>query len=372
MNRAWLMILCGLAAGAASAVAQPGPVPVPAPPVAPAVPDTVVIVVAAPDSLPQPLAVHVVQDTVAFGGLLDLVLDYDPDQAADQPLHVAAEGDWLTAESPAPRSWWARLTGRDSPREVDLAGLQPSGGPRVVQSFRVYRRDPLRIRYRDDVSAVVFVRGQTAGAEQTATIRAPRPVSWFPWLSLATILVLLGLAIWLRWLWLRRHVRPRLAHWPVPPPAWLALAVALRELLADPALARGDSRVFLDRLVYLVRTYVAGRYRIAAREMTGGEIVAACTRLGHEASHPAGFARLIDLLDRERYNPDTPSPAFCREQAVQLLGRVGRVRLVARYAVPEAEQLLAGEKAWSALVADLGLGAGRSAPATVSGDREDD
>lgn len=326
----------------------------------PAVPDTVEIMVAAPDSLPQPVAVHVVQDTLEFGGMLDLVVDYGPEQVDGPQLQLQAEGDWLVPVAVPDPGWWARLRGRSKTPAVDFSSLPPAEGLRVVRSFRVYRRDPLRIAWRDELSHVLTVVGQAAGADSMAGIRSPRPLRWTPWRLILLVVVLLAVATLVRWLWLRRHAPAPLADWPVPAPAWLALAVELQGLLAGGALARGESRLFLDQLASAARSYVAVRYRIAAREMTGQEIVKACVKLGHEVAHPAGFGRLIDLADRQRYNPEVPEPAFCREQAVQLLGRVARVRLETKYTAIAPEELLAAQKAWAVLIAELGLGAGRA------------
>jgi len=326
----------------------------------PVVPDTVQVRITAPDSLPQPLAVWVVQDTLDFGGLLHLVLDYAPDQIDGLHLQVTAAADWLQPyAAPAP-GFWARLLGRPTMPALDLTGLPQNDDLRVIRSFRVYRRDPLQVAWADELSPVLTVRGRTVDSERTATIRNPRSLAWTPWRPILLGLLLVAAALLLYWLWRRRRRPPELEHWPLPVPAWLAAAVGLQSLLAANILARGDTRLFLDRLAVLTRTYVAGRYRIAAREMTGQEIIRACTSLGYDPGQPTGFARLIDLADRERYNPEAPEPAFCREQAVQFMGRMGRVRLDGRHLAVPAEQWIAAEQAWSGLAAELGMGAGRA------------
>ena len=341
----------------------------PAAPAVPVVPDTAIIRISVPDSLPQPLAVRVVQDTLTFGGLLHLVLDYPADTVDGPQLAPVAEGDWLLPVAVAPRSRLDRLLGRKAPPAVDTSALPAADGTRVVRSFRVYRRDPLRIAWRDELSPVLVVAGQTVGAEQTATIREPRRLDWTPWRLVLVALLLFAAAALVRWWWRRRHGPPPLAHWPLPDPAWLAAATGLQALLTEDTLARGDTGLFLDRLAALARSYVAGRYRIAAREMTGSEIVAACAALGHDPGHPGGFARLVDLADRERYNPERPDAAFCREQAVQFFGRINRVRVAPRFSPVAPEKMLAAEKAWAALVAELGTGAGRAVGAGTGGGR---
>ncbi len=342
--------------------------------VAPVVPDTVNIRITVPDSLPQPRAVYVVQDTLVFGGLLHLVLDYDVEQVDGPELMPVAEGDWLLPYTAPELGFWQRLLGRDPDSIFDplqsltLPKLATADGLRVVRSFRVYRRDPFRISWQKQLSPVLVVLGQTDGSEQTATIRDPRSLGWTPWRLLVAAVLLALVAWWLYRLWNRRHQSAPLENWLLPEPAWLATAVGLQGLLQDNILARGDSRLFLDRLAYLARDYVAGRYRVPAREMTGGEIVAACTALGHDPGHPLGFARLIDLADRERYNPAAPDTAFCREQSVQLLGRISKVRLERQHIAVAAERKLLADKAWAYLSGELGTGAGRPVRATLSGE----
>ncbi|MHA1153466.1 MAG: hypothetical protein ACTSQ7_12545 [Alphaproteobacteria bacterium] len=352
----------------APAPTVPGLAPQPLSQAMPVAPDTVEIRVTVPDSLPQPRAIQVVQDTVAFGGLLHLVLDYAPELMDDQALSPLIEGEWLVPNEAAEPGFWARLLGQKAGPVVDLSELPPTQDQRVIRSFRVYRRDPFQIRWQDDLSRILVVTGQTADAEQTATIRRPRPLTWTPWQLLLAGVILAGLA-WLVWrLWRRRQRTAPLEHWPLPAPAWLATATGLQALLAENILARGKTQRFLDRLAFLARDYVAHRYRIPARELTGREIIRACRALGHDVAHPAGFARLIELTDRERYNPEAPPVAFCREQAVQLFGRIARVRLERQYVAVAPDKFLAAQKAWADLTAELSTGAGRPVPSAVTGE----
>ncbi len=334
----------------------------------PVVPDTVEIVVSVPDSLPQPEAVWVVQDTLAFGGLLNLVLDYAPDQIDGPDLKPVTPGEWLVAHEEPEPGLLAKLFSRETGPVVDMSGLPDATGLRVVRSFRVYRHDPLQIRWEQYLSPVLVVSGQTAGTDEIASIRQPRSLVWTPWRLILLGLLLTALGILFYWLWRRRLQPEPMTHWTIPAPAWLATTVGLHGLMNENFVARGDTAQFLDRLAFLARDFVANRYRIAAREMTGQEIIRACSDLGHDPSHPAGFARLIDLADRERYNPSAPDAAFCREQAVQLFGRVGRVRLERYYVAVAPDRQLAAEKAWATLVADLGTGAGRAVKPITSGE----
>ncbi len=89
----------------------PGMSPQPLAQAMPVVPDTVEIRVTVPDSLPQPRAIQVVQDTVAFGGLLHLVLDYAPELTDDPGLSPLTEGEWLVPHEAAELGFWVRLLG---------------------------------------------------------------------------------------------------------------------------------------------------------------------------------------------------------------------------------------------------------------------
>ncbi|MCB1184513.1 hypothetical protein KDM41_13875, partial [bacterium] len=207
VRAAWAaVLLAGVAGTLAPALAQvppghrlPPPDPSGPPPMAaPSAPDTAVIAFTVPDSLPAPTAVHAVQDSLDFGGLLHLVWDYPAGTAtADLPA-PASDGTWLEP-APTPRAGLlARLLGRDTGLP-SLDELPPAAGERVVRSYRVFRREPLRVAWGDDVSGVITVRGQTADAEQTATIRQPRPLRWRPWTLVALLagVLLLALLLWL-------------------------------------------------------------------------------------------------------------------------------------------------------------------------------
>jgi hypothetical protein len=321
----------------------------PTPTVAPVVPDTVQIRVSVPDTIPQPSAVYVVQDTLEFGGFLHLIVDYT--SAPDATPVLLADAQWLAPLETVSEIKW-REGGAES--AVNLPALPAESGVRFVSTFRVYRRDPLQIAWQDQMSKVLFVRVQTDGIEQTATIRRPRSLSWTPWRLIIAGLIALVVASLIYGWWRRLQRPPPLTHWQPDDPAWVALAIGMQNLIHENALARGESRLFLDRLASLTRDYVAGRYRIAAREMTGEEIIVACQKLGHELSHPRGFAGLIKVSDRERYNPEAPAISLCREQAVKVFGRVEQVRLNGRYQAMPAERQLAGDQAWADLVRELG------------------
>jgi len=116
---------------------------------------------------------------------------------------------------------------------------------------------------------------------------------------------------------------------------------------------------------------MAARYRVAAQEMTGREIINACAGRGHPVSDPGAFARMIDELDHRRYNPEAATPAWCREQAIVLFEQMGKVRVLPRFTEVPAELLLEGEKAWSELKTEFSgagnISSGMAGPAATQG-----
>jgi hypothetical protein len=320
--------------------------------------DTVVAVleISPPDSLTSDVTFHVVQDTILFGELLHLVVDH----AGVLPAFALADGsDWLVPRPHPDPGFWGRLFGRGAapaPAEFDLP---PPDDLRSVLSFTVYAAQPFRVRFADHLSPVVQVRNRIAGTEDTAAIRAPRPVGLSPLLILV-LLAALAVVVLVAWVfWARGPGREPLVDREIPPPAWLGAATELRALFWEGALARGDTRPYLDRLAGIVRRFVAGRYRVSAQDMTGREIIRACAALGHQTVDPGAIGRLIDDMDHRRYDPASATPAWCREQTVKFFEMVGRVRVMPRYTEVPPETILEAEQAWTALKREFAGATGR-------------
>jgi len=337
----------------------------------PAVVDTAVAVFEIPETLRGVVALHALQDTVAFGDVLQIALDFPSSLDTIPDLVPVADVPWLVPDIPKKRGFWARLTGGKADKVSDKWGLAEAEGPRSFHSWRIYRTQPFRIQVGEALSPVITVSGLVPGTGDIAGIRAPRPVGF----SLAIILgllVLLGLVILAAWLvWDRGRRGAALEDWTLPVPAWLTAAIELRDLYWAGDLARGDSRAFLDRLAGVARRFMAARYRVAAQEMTGREIINACAGRGHPVSDPGAFARMIDELDHRRYNPEAATPAWCREQAIVLFEQMGKVRVLPRFTEVPAELLLEGEKAWSELKTEFSgagnISSGMAGPAATQG-----
>ena len=368
--RGALVAAATLSAAAGTGAAQP---PGALPPLgAAAAPDTARLHFTAVDSLPAPLALHALADTVSFGGLLPVAWDLVGGSPADVALLPTPPPDQLVPESTPRRSWWRRSSSGPGPAPdlaPALASLPPAAGPRVVAWYRVYRTDPFRLEWAGRVSSPVIVRGRVNDPSRVAAIRDPRAWNWFTG-SLALLLaglLLVSLLAWWWWRHRRRGVEP--VDWPLPEPAWIGTALALEALAQERRLERGEPRQFLDGIAAAARRFAAGHFNVPAAELTGRELVSACAERGHEPALVTAFARLIEAADLRRYDPEPPSAPWCRQQAAELLECVGAARVQPRQTPVSAERLLAAGTAWTAAVASLGGGAGESPGAAGEGRR---
>jgi len=345
----------------------------PSPPAAPARPDTARLGFVAADSLPAPLALHVLSDTVAFGGLLPVAWDLPAGSAVSPPGLPTPDGDQLAAVPDRRRPWWkggGRATDEGAGFAAALEALPPVAGPRVVSLYRVYRTDPFRLEWAGRSSAVVDVRGRVDDPGRLAEIRDPRAWSWVT-TTLVAWLAALALAGGLfAWWWRRRRRGTEPPDWLLPEPAWIGAVLALHGLLEKKLLERGDPRAFLDGLAAVARGFAAAHYGVPAAELTGGELVSACAARGYDAAQPAAFSRLIDAADLRRYDPEPPAPGWCRDRITELVTRMSAARVQPRQTPVEPERLVAAGKAWAAVSAALSPSAAAGvAPGVREGSR---
>lgn len=368
LRAALAMAAAVCAAGGTASAQRPG---APPPEGAAALPDTARLQFTAVDSLPAPLALHALADTVSFGGLLPVAWDLAVGAPADVALLPAPPPDQLAPASASRRPWWRRSASAPGPAEDPapaLAALPPAAGPRVVAWYRVYRTDPFRLEWAGRASAPVIVRGRVDDPSRVAAIRDPRAWSWLTG-SLALLLagLLLGsLLVW--WWWRRRRRGLEPVDWPLPEPAWIGAALALEALAHERRLERGEPRLFLDGMAAAARRFAAGHFGVPAAELTGRELVSACAERGHGPALATAFARLIEAADLRRYDPEPPSAPWCRQQAAELIECIGAARVQPRQTPVSAERLLAAGKAWTDAVASLAGGAG-DGPGAAGEDR---
>lgn len=313
-----------------------------------------------------PIRIHTVQDTVVFGGLFHLIMDYPEAMGTAPDIPLVAGGEWLVPEIIRAPGVIGRLLGGGSGAGPDVGDL-PSvpDGTRFVVTFRVYRTNPFLIQAPAFSSSVIHVLGRVEGTADTAPVRTPRRVPWSPWVVLGLVAFLALVLVIARLLWDRGRGKEEWIDRKIPAPAWLSASVELRDLLARGFLNRGESRPFLDGLAGITRRFVAGRYRIAAQEMTGREILGACGDLGFLSPHPGVFGRLIDSMDHHRYNPEPAPPGWCRDQAILFFTEIGRVRVLPRYSEVPAGRVADGETAWKDLGRELSAGSIRRGGAST-------
>jgi len=232
----------------------------------------------------------------------------------------------------------------------------PAGAWAVV--VRPYRLGPFRVRTGGETSRVVLVRGRLAEASVTAPVRAPRAPGWSfrAVLLAAALVVLMAAGAW--WLARRRWGGGPLGRDRQPAPAaWPRTAVDLAALL-DFGFAPGSEREFLDRLTALVRAHVARRFLVHGREMTADEIAIACGNLGYERPAARPFVRLVDRVDRRRYDPEPVSESFCREQVACFLAAIAAVRIAPAAGSLPGTEIARGERAWLRLRTEFAAAGG--------------
>ncbi|MBM4131753.1 hypothetical protein FJ250_12115 [bacterium] len=341
-----LAVLAALAAAwSAPQPAAAQGAPPPAAGAAVAAPDTARLGFAAPGDGPAPPPLHVLADTVAFGGEFAVAWDLAAGAGTDAPLPAPADPQLVLRELAA-RPWWRPWGGATAAPATRLDALPPAAGPRVVAWYRAYRTGPFRLVWQGDLSPVVTVRGRVSDPASLAAIRDPRPLPWLTPAALALLsllFVLAALAVW----WRRRGRPSPPTDWPLPEPAWLGAAISLRGLLAEELLERGQTRAFLDRLAGAARRYAAAQYRVPAADLTGAELAAACEARGHAPAGAAALARLLAEADLRRYDPREPEAPFCREQVSRFVACVAAARFEPRYSAVAAERRLAADQAWA-------------------------
>ncbi len=358
-----------------------------------AVQDTARLLVTGPKRWPVPLAVEVWPDTLQFGDLVHLTIDFPHpvDEFAPDSLRFAAAWVELAATD---EEWDGRGSGfgRTDPGAGGPAASSPTpDGWRAEIPLRIYRVGPLvavwTLQPGEDTerssgavaprrsgltSAVVQVIGRTVGTDQIAAIREPRTLGWHAAALLAAGVVALLLALVIRWLW-RRHSgqRPVPADRPLAPPPDLAAAVALWELEQAELTARGNEHAYLDRLIKVVRVFLRDRFHLPAGELTATEIVPAGIRLGYSTADLTGYAELIRTGDERRYRPDPIARDICQEQMARAIALISQDRYKGVLTPVAAPLRLAAEQAWVQLQHCYGpavaAGSSDTAPAEPTG-----
>lgn len=309
----------------------------------PVVPDTAIVELGLDEGSTRPVALDMAPAPVEFGGIVALVIRYRVGQAAPR-LAGEPAAPWLEPVLDVTQEHLDRL-------EAAVAALPGAADApnTVIVPVRIYRTDPFVLTSGDVRSPVIEVRGRTTDLSETAAIRAPRVRGWnlLVIVALAISAVLLVLLVWA--LWRRRNAPVVIEDWQPAPPGWLAAAVRLQQLIESRGLERGAGRENLNDLASITRGFVADHFGVAAREMTGGEIVQACGARGHRLEPVRALARLIDDCDRRRYDPDPVPAAWVRTRTAELIARMQELRIEPRQTAVKAAERLEADRAWAGL-----------------------
>ena len=321
-------------------------------------PDTALVLLRGAEAWPAPHAVHLTPDSLLFGQVALLALDFAEPLADFAVDSLVWSGDWIEAVADPPQAgglagWWARLSASDKGTGAPVRQLPSAAGWRALVPLRVYRVGPFQVHWSGEggpVSTVVQVAGRATRSDQTAVIRDPQALGWNLGRLLAVLLVLGLLVAGAWWLWRRRRrIGAGPADRPLSPPAYLSTAVALWELEQQNLPAGGEGRQYLDRLARLLRGYLVDRFRIRATELTADEIVPAAVRHGYASARLAPFAAVLARADSRRFSPTPTTAEQCRRLLVRSVALIDAVRITPPLVPVDPALLVAGDQAWSRL-----------------------
>jgi hypothetical protein len=334
------------APSAASPVAQ----------LAPAAADTALAILSGPDRWPQPVALVASPDSLLLGETVQIKVEFPAGTTSLASDSLASGADWLVWEGPG---------------RFERRGEGAAGRARLVRPARVYRLGPFRLAWQASGAAaadslggigglqasavataphspLIHCLGRLAADAKPAPIRDPRGLGW-RWIWLAPFAALLALLFYGSRRLFRRRRRLEPVDRPIGPPAYLATACELADLLDATTLARGRSRHFLDRLAAILRRYLAARYGIPASGLTAGELEPALRARGHGSPPARQLAHLMEACEDLRYAPASPAGLACEELLVRAVRLLARARLLAVWTPVSPELSLAGERSWSRL-----------------------
>jgi hypothetical protein len=331
--RAAGLVLAAVAAwlgGAAATAAQTG---LPVAPTAPAPPDTATLTLASTQDVPAPVLRVVGPDSVLFGGEIDV-----------RCVFPAAAGV-VALDSLVCRVPWAELI------RVETAGEGTDGGSEVALGLRLSRAGPYVLAWADGppVGEVRHVTGRLGPDDRPSPLREPRRLGWYGWRLLLAALAAAAL-LWLGWRLRRRRGTEADSGDPLPPPAWMPAAIALRDLADGGLDARGEGRAFLHALDLVYRRYLAGRYHIGAVEMTPDEVAAALAQRRYAPEIPARAVAILRRCDILRFSPGEVPRADCRELLAAVIEAVARTRVAVLYTPVPPDLEIAARSSWQRLL----------------------
>ena len=282
---------------------------------------------------PAELVVGVDRTTVEVGERIELTIDVTaetgsaitmPQLEVEPPLEIVRSSTPPDVPVGSARRW----------RHVHVLTSYEPGGftlPSIVVGAQTSTDEPETLTVDPiDVTIVSVLEPDEADAvpalRDPAEIDLPRHIPWW-WYAIAgagAIIVIVAVLVLIRWM-----MRPTPVP-PPPPPHERALA-ELRELAAAGLLDRGEIAPYYERLSWIVRTYLEGRYGLMAPERTTKEF------LNDAAHHPAlagedqrelaSFLRAADMAKFAQYQPpraDSESALDAAQQFVERTTPAGR------------------------------------------------
>ncbi len=157
----------------------------------------------------------------------------------------------------------------------------------------------------------------------TMTIRdikdvMPMPRTWaevWPWVLLVAAALAVAAAVMWAALKLFRKGNPIFAPKPPQPPHVIALQ-ELEKLRREKLWEAGKYKEYYSRLTDILRTYLEGRFGMAAMEMTSGEILSALS--GIDAMETQGIELVLPEADLVKFAKYVPSEA----DSIAAMGRI--------------------------------------------------
>jgi hypothetical protein len=139
------------------------------------------------------------------------------------------------------------------------------------------------------------------------------------------------------WLWrrLRRRVRRAAFALPAEPPQDVALR-ALAEIEASDWLARGEIERWFVEASRVLRTYVAGRYRVAALDATSAETLQRLLEFGYRDAEIATLGPLLAAADGVKFAGSRPSEHSAQQWLREIRDFVQSTAVAIVYSTPEA------------------------------------
>ena len=195
--------------------------------------------------------------------------------------------------------WWTLVawrTGAHALRSPDVSYRTPGGELTPARPAEI-------------TIQVASLLDQTKDAADIRDIKPPEPIpiDWRPYYAGAAVLAA-GIALFALVRWLARR-RRRAAVLPPPiPPHVLALG-ALEALRARHLVEKGAFKEYYSTLTDIVRSYLEGRFRVRAPEMTTEEFLVATSRDGRlVASHRRLLGEFMSESDLVKFARHRPSP----------------------------------------------------------------